>query len=259
MQSRRLLALLLLLAACSPEAAGDRSLDSGASETPSQDAGETSNDPDDPDEPAASTGPGPLVRVRRVIDGDTVEVALGGDAVSVRLIGVDTPETVHPSEPVECYGRAASRFTTRELDGLRVHLEFDVERRDRFGRTLAYIWRGDELFNLTLVEQGYAQVNTFPPNVQYEGLFVEAQRDARRRDRGLWGPVCDQPIVVDEGDNDGDGGGGGGNCDPSYPGVCIPPYPPDLDCGEVAHTNFAVTGSDPHGFDGDNDGVGCET
>jgi hypothetical protein len=57
----------------------------------------------------------------------------------------------------------------------------------------------------------------------------------------------------------GGGGGGGGNCDPSYPTVCIPPPPPDLDCGDVNATNFTVKGSDPHGFDGDNDGIGCET
>jgi micrococcal nuclease len=56
-----------------------------------------------------------------------------------------------------------------------------------------------------------------------------------------------------------DDGGGGGNCDPSYPGTCIPAYPPDLDCGEISDRNFDVIGSDPHGFDGDNDGIGCES
>jgi hypothetical protein len=75
------------------------------------------------------------------------------------------------------------------------------------------------------------------------------------------GPIrsCEKPASLRGGGSGGTGDGGGGNCHPSYPTVCIPPPPPDLDCGQVNATNFRVTGSDPHGFDGDNDGVGCET
>jgi micrococcal nuclease len=189
--------------------------------------------------------------VTRVIDGDTIEVDLDGEILDVRLIGIDMPETVDPSEPVGCYGPAGSHFTTKMLEGQEVGIEFDVERLDRYGRTLAYLWLGDELFNEVLVSRGFAQVGTYPPNVKYVDVFVKAQREARSLGRGLWGATCSEPEPETA-------GGGGGNCDPSYPGVCIAVSPPDLDCADVPYTNFEVTGSDPHGFDGDRDGVGCE-
>jgi micrococcal nuclease len=193
-----------------------------------------------------------------VIDGDTVEVLFRGRTIDVRLIGIDTPETVHPFEPVECFGPAASSFTRRRLQGKRVRLEFDVERRDRYGRTLAYLWLQETLFNRMLVAQGFAQVSTYPPNVKYVDRFLAAEREARRADRGLWGR-CETHVGGTGGSEDGGTGGAGGNCDSSYPGVCIAPYPPDLDCSDVPYTNFQVVGNDPHGFDGDADGVGCET
>jgi micrococcal nuclease len=202
---------------------------------------------------------GEPANVTRVIDGDTIEVALDNEIITVRLIGIDTPETVHPTEPVECYGPAASRFTTGALQGRPVRLEFDVERIDRYGRTLAYVWLGAELFNETLVARGFAQVTTYPPNVKYVDRFLAAQRDARSHERGLWGAVCNEPEPVSTGGGGGAGGAGDGPCDPSYPDVCIPPYPPDLDCGDVSFTYFRVEGSDPHGFDGDDDGMGCES
>jgi endonuclease YncB( thermonuclease family) len=105
--------------------------------------------------------------VSRVVDGDTIETDFRGSIIDIRLIGVDTPETVHPSEPIECYGPAASKFTTRALEGERVRLEFDVERQDRYGRTLAYVWLNGKLFNQRLVRAGFANVSTFPPNVKY--------------------------------------------------------------------------------------------
>ena len=108
------------------------------------------------------------------IDGDTIEVALDNEIVAVRLIGIDTPETVDPSEPVGCYGPAASRFTTDALQGRPVRLEFDVERLGRYGRTLAYVWLGSELFNETLVARGFARVTTYPPNVKYVDRFIAA-------------------------------------------------------------------------------------
>jgi micrococcal nuclease len=144
------------------------------------------------------------------------------------------------------------------LEGQEVGLEFDVERLDRFGRTLAYVWLDDQLFNEVLVARGFAHVSTYPPNVKYVDVFLEAQREARSAERGLWGTTCKSelppgippPPVT----------GGGGNCDHlHYPGVCIAPYPPDLDCADVPYTNFKVIGSDPHGFDGNDNGVGCET
>jgi micrococcal nuclease len=129
-----------------------------------------------------------------------------------------------------------------------------VEREDRFGRTLAYVWLGDALFNERLLRDGYATVSTFPPNVRYVERFLAAQRFARNHDRGLWGDVC-APVAPPAPVT----GGGGGSCDGSYPGVCIPASSSDLDCADVPYSQFRVTGSDPHGFDGDADGVGCES
>jgi micrococcal nuclease len=149
-----------------------------------------------------------------VIDGDTVEERVRGRTIDFRLIGIDTPETVDPTQPVGCYGKAASDFTTARLSGERVRLEFDVERTDRFGRTLAYVWIGGRLYNELLVRQGLASVSTYPPNVTYVDRFLVAQRVAREQERGLWG-----------GCRAAEGGEGGRACHPSYPDVCIPPPP----------------------------------
>ena len=125
------------------------------------------------------------VRVTRVVDGDTL-VVTGGERV--RLIGVDTPETKKPGSPVECFGRAATAETKRLVDGRAVRLRFDAERRDRYGRLLAYVHRAsDDLFvNAELVRRGFAQALTIPPNVRHADRFVRLQRAARRAGRGLW-------------------------------------------------------------------------
>jgi micrococcal nuclease len=128
--------------------------------------------------------------IERHIDGDTIGVQGG---VSVRLIGIDTPETMHPSRPVECFGREASRFLAELLPiGTEVRLAYDVERLDDFGRTLAYMYRlSDRLFvNAELVRQGYAQISTFPPNVAHVDEFRALQAEARDEGRGLWS-ACD--------------------------------------------------------------------
>lgn len=204
-----------------------------------------------PDKPPA---PGVASRVTRVVDGDTVEARYGGQEVSVRLIGIDTPETVHPSEPVGCLGREASAFTTRRLEGARINLEFDVERTDRYGRMLAYVWVGGKLFNEEIVAQGFANVSTYPPNVKYEDRFLKAQRRARSNNRGLWAPgACPEPAAPQP-----LGGGGGGKCDPNYKGTCVPIVDYDLDCGDISGS-VEVVGEDKHGFDADGDGFGCES
>jgi micrococcal nuclease len=131
---------------------------------------------------------GPVATVTRVVDGDTAHVELRGHDVTIRFIGVDTPETVDPGRPIECYGPEASHFTTRRLTGEQVRLEFDVDRIDPYGRTLAYIWMPDgSLFNETLVRQGFATVATYPPDTAYVDRFETAQRRARDADVGLWG------------------------------------------------------------------------
>ena len=133
-----------------------------------------------------------------MIDGDTVDVDVGGGHERVRLIGIDTPETVDPRRPVECFGAEASaRLEALLPEGTAVRLERDVEPRDDFGRLLAYVFRrSDDLFvNLALVEDGYAATLTRPPNVAYVDRFVAAADKARAEGRGLWSacPVPTRP------------------------------------------------------------------
>ncbi len=127
------------------------------------------------------------VRVIRVVDGDTLQVDLDGRDVTIRLIGIDTPEVEGPFTERECFGRAASLYAHELLDGREVQLEFDVERVDPFDRTLAYVWLDGDLANERIVADGYAVVATFPPNVKYVDHFRAAERLARERSRGLWG------------------------------------------------------------------------
>ncbi len=123
-------------------------------------------------------------KVSRVVDGDTFVLENGE---RVRLIGVDTPETVHPSKPVQYFGKEASAFTKNLIEGKQVRLEYDVQKQDRYGRLLAYVYLPDGTFvNAELVKQGYAQVSTYPPNVKYVDLFARLQREARENNRGLW-------------------------------------------------------------------------
>lgn len=135
---------------------------------------------------AAPPGEARRVFVERVIDGDTI-VVTGGERV--RLIGIDTPETVKPGSPVECFGREASRRLGELLpDGTDVLLVADVDARDRYDRTLAYVYRErDGLFvNAALVGEGFAYAYTVPPNVAHAEEFAGLQGDAQAADRGLW-------------------------------------------------------------------------
>lgn len=125
----------------------------------------------------------------RVVDGDTIIVAIGNRRERVRLIGVDTPETVDPRRPVGCFGTEASNHTKSLLPaGMAVRLERDAEQRDRYGRLLAYVYRhNDGLFvNEELLRDGYGQLLTIPPNVAHVDAFRDAQRVARESGAGLW-------------------------------------------------------------------------
>ncbi len=137
----------------------------------------------DPDAGPASA----IALVTRVVDGDTIEARIGGEVEDVRLIGVDTPETVKPGEPVQCFGPRASDFTHSQLEGQRVRLVFGVERRDVYGRLLAYAYLGDRLFNSALLRRGLARSLTIPPNDRFAGLFERLELVAARAGRGLWG------------------------------------------------------------------------
>lgn len=136
-----------------------------------------------------------LQKVKRIIDGDTFVLDNG---IKVRLIGVDTPETVHPKKEVQYFGKEASAFTKKLIDGKKVRLEYDVQKYDRYGRLLAYVYLEDGTFlNAELVKQGYANVSTFPPNVKYEQLFINLQKEARENNRGLWQKSNSENIYQD--------------------------------------------------------------
>jgi micrococcal nuclease len=205
------------------------------------------------------------VKVTRVVDGDTIDISPSVEGRSrVRLIGMDTPEIYFGTQP---YGPEASAFAKRELDGEGVGLELDVQKIDPYGRLLAYVYLPDErMFNEILVEEGYAQVATFPPNVKYQERFLEAQREARAANRGLWGlsagELCQQ---TDRGNGIG-GGCSGSESDIQPDGQSTSAGSggdTNLDCGhfatqEEAQRVLKEDPSDPNYLDGDGDGVACE-
>jgi micrococcal nuclease len=231
------------------------------------------------------------VTLIEVTDGDTIRVDIDGREEPVRLILIDAPETRDPNNPPECFGQEATTYLTWLLSlGGDLYLETDVSDRDRFGRLLRYVWLdfGDGevyLVNEAMVRAGYAAFSTFPPDVKYVEEMREAGQFAREYGYGLWsgcitddegdtnelsgiqgvdaGPVTDtdpgqiepesrpEPVVITD-------PASAFGCEPYYPDVCIPPSPPDLDCGDVAYGRFTVYPPDPHRFDGDYDGVGCE-
>ncbi len=152
--------------------------------------------------------------VSAVIDGDTIKIDVAGSIERVRLIGIDTPEVFGQEE---CFGWAASYYTKSLVPlGTRVSLEGDVSERDRYGRLLRYVYLPDgKMLNETLVAEGYARVDTFPPDVRYVDTFVKAQGEAQEQEKGLWS-ACSGSSATPTATT---------GCDPSYPTVCIPPPP----------------------------------
>jgi micrococcal nuclease len=135
-----------------------------------------------PERPAGKDVP-----VLRVVDGDTFHVLRNGRDVTIRLIGIDTPEVDWYGGQAECYGAAAGRFLIGLLDEERVRLEFDAERIDPYGRTLAYAYLSDgRLLNALLVRKGFATVTIFEPNDRLEPRLRAAQAQARSAGSGLW-------------------------------------------------------------------------
>jgi len=178
-----------------------------------------------------------LVQVVRVIDGDTIEIE-GGQRI--RYIGIDTPETVHPSRPIECFGKEASSKNNELVGGREIRLEKDVSETDKYGRLLRYVWVGDVFVNDYLVRQGYAKASSYPPDIKHQEQFRQAEQEAREVGRGLWAAgVCEGEVLAGE----------------------------DKDCSDFATQEEAQAffvsrggpGSDPHRLDGDNDGIACES
>jgi micrococcal nuclease len=122
--------------------------------------------------------------VKGIVDGDTI--VLSTDE-RVRYIGIDTPESKKPNTPVECFAKEATLKNAELVEGKNVEMEMDVNNTDKYGRLLRYVWVGDLFVNEELVRQGYASAAAFPPDVRYQELFSEAEKDARENNRGLWG------------------------------------------------------------------------
>ena len=215
-------------------------------------------------------------QVIRVIDGDTIEVVVVGQTYKVRYIGIDTPETKHPTKPVEPYGPEAAAKNEELVGGKIVGLEKDVSETDRYGRLLRYVYVGDLMVNAELVRLGYAQVSTYPPDVKYQDLFLQLQRGAKEAGRGLWGVLPEQMPVPDP--------------SPTQPlpplgptptpplATQLPPTPlPAVVCdcsgniyncgdfgthaqAQACYERCKSTGhGDVHGLDRDNDGQACES
>lgn len=121
--------------------------------------------------------------ITKIIDGDTILLHTGQ---KLRYIGIDTPETVHPSRPVECYGKEASIKNAELVLGKEVRLEKDISETDQYGRLLRYVWLGDIMVNELLLAEGYAQVDTYPPDVKYKDRLQKAEKKARQEKIGFW-------------------------------------------------------------------------
>jgi micrococcal nuclease len=148
---------------------------------------------------------GGLFYVIRVIDGDTIKLSNGE---RVRLIGIDTPESRYNNKlerdaarsrkdinTILKLGKEASGFTRNLVEGKRIRLEFDIEKRDKYGRLLAYVYLEDGTFvNAKVLEEGYAQIMTIPPNVKYADYFSKLQREARQNHKGLWKISADKVL-----------------------------------------------------------------
>jgi micrococcal nuclease len=183
--------------------------------------------------------------VTYVVDGDTVHVAVAGRDEKVRLIGIDTPEVG------QCDAAKATTLARRLAQGRPVTLVGDATQatRDRYGRLLAYVvLSGGRDLGYQELARGYARVYVYDRPFQRLATYRRAEQVGRTRSDSIW-RSCNTAAPV---------AAPSGRCDPSYPGVCIPPPPPDLDCADVPYRNFRVIPPDPHRFDGDHDGVGCE-
>ncbi|WP_196237798.1 thermonuclease family protein [Calidifontibacillus erzurumensis] len=135
----------------------------------------------------STSNDGNLAVVTKVVDGDTIDVTFDNKEERVRLLLVDTPETKHPTKPVQPFGPEAYQFTKQTLEGKKVRLELDVSERDKYGRLLAYVWIDDKMFNEMLLEKGLARVAyVFAPNTKYVDRFYEIQKKAQKEGVGIW-------------------------------------------------------------------------
>src|SRR3954453_16962203 len=195
-------------------------------------------------------------RVVHVVDGDTVDVALkSSKRVRVRVIGIDTPEVG------TCYAAAATRRMIQLTSSKNVVLRGDSTQAThaRYSRLLAYVDVAAKDAGATLLREGYAHVYIYGGRPFLRAAaYQRAELSARDARRGLWA-ACAAPGTTTTTTTTTTPPPSGGACDPSYPDFCIPPPPPDLDCKDIPRKGFRVLPPDPHRFDGDHDGIGCES
>ena len=150
--------------------------------------------------PAPSSTPAGSAKIVHIIDGDTVVLEVGGARETTRLLGIDTPETHHPTRPVECFGVEATERLAELLPvGSTVRVERDVEARDHYDRLLLYIHLPDDqgLANLVMVADGYATALHVAPNDAHRRAIADAEAEARRAGRGLWGTCGGPGVAID--------------------------------------------------------------
>jgi micrococcal nuclease len=214
------------------------------------------------------TGETTEATVVRIVDGDTIVVAIAGKEYKLRYIGMDTPETVDPSSPVQWMGPQATAANEELVSGKTVVLEKDVSETDQYGRLLRYVWLTDggawTLVNLELVKLGVASIATYPPDVKYVDLYQAAEDQARTEGVGLWGPEptakpTAKPSAKATPKPTPRPTTKASSCHPSYT-PCLP-IVGDLNCPDVRAMGKApvtVIGPDDYNLDRDHDGIGCE-
>ncbi|MBI4080304.1 MAG: thermonuclease family protein [Candidatus Levybacteria bacterium] len=191
-----------------------------------------------------------FVKVIKVVDGDTIEIS-GGK--TLRYIGIDTPETVDPRRPVQCFGKEASEKNTSLVLGATIGIEKDVSETDRYGRLLRYVYKDNIFINELLVSEGFAVSSSYPPDVKYQDLFKDAERSARENALGLWGSCAtqktkDQPSTKQVGNTTAPQG--------TYACDCAKACSQMFSCDE-AYYQLKNCGCSAR--DGNNDGVPCES
>jgi len=196
-----------------------------------------------------------VARVVSVTDGDTIVVDIGGTQYKLRYIGIDAPESSATG------GKQSTDYNRQLVEGKTVTLVKDHSETDRYDRLLRYVFVGDTFVNYEMVRAGFATSGSWPPDTACDQVFATAEQSARLNQLGLWVPTITPVLYIPPAAISTSSGiisGSGSNCDPSYPDVCIPRYPPDLDCSQIPYRRFRVIPPDPHSFDRDGDGIGCE-
>lgn len=235
---------------------------------------ETANQGAAPGEPEQDQGI--PATVTRVVDGDTLEISMNGKTETVRLLLVDTPETKHPSKPVQPFGPEASQFVKDKLEGKQVHVDVGIEERDHYGRILAYVWIDGETIQEKLLRKGLARTAYLYNDVRMLDEFYEAQDIAMRKEIGIWSiegyasPDVDdgyhyEEISQDTGVEQSNRNEQVSEEDSSSADEYeYDPWGPDRDCGdfsswENAQKFFEAREGDPHRLDRDGDGIACDS